>query len=190
MVWNPLSLQLSTAVRSRYSCKPPTRKTLFSLLKLFISIWMEKGYTFKDQSLENRFLCIFQAVGNILLQKVQSQHDSAQATEHKRLNKRNRFHMESHLFFPVTKGCFKPPGEKRTSQTQRDGSQQATASLGASVYTGPGPWPRLGDKAWAIGKCSVILRHDAGDNTKYGMKREANRPVCLPGVVPDFWMIL
>ena len=35
------------------------------------------------QSLESGLSCIFQALGNILLQKVQSQHDSAQATGYK-----------------------------------------------------------------------------------------------------------
>ena len=44
---------------------------------------MEKCYTFKGQSLENELSSRFQAIGNILLQKVQSQPDSAQATEHK-----------------------------------------------------------------------------------------------------------
>ena len=157
MVWNPLFLQLSTLVRSRYSYKPPTRKMLFSLLKIFISIWMEKSYTFKDQSLEHRLFCVFQAVGNILLQKVQSQHDSAQAMEHRGLNERTRLHVESGLFLPITKGRSEPPGEKRTSQAQRDGSQQATAFLGALVYTGLRPRPRLGDKGWANGECSQLF---------------------------------
>ena len=35
----------------------------------------EKSYTFKGQSLENGLYHIFQAIGNILLQKVQSQYD-------------------------------------------------------------------------------------------------------------------
>ena len=39
---------------------------------------VEKCYTLKGQSPENRLPCIFQATGNILLQKMQSQHDSAQ----------------------------------------------------------------------------------------------------------------
>ena len=107
---------------------------------------MEKSYTFKDQSLEHRLFCIFQAVGNILLQTVQSQHDSAQAMEQRGLNERTRLHVESGLFLPITKGRSEPPGEKRTSQAQRDGSQQATAFLGALVYTGLRPRPRLGDK--------------------------------------------
>ena len=55
---------------------------------------------------------MFQAVGNILLQKAQSQHDSAQATEHRGLNKRTRLHVESGLFLPITKGRSEPPGEK------------------------------------------------------------------------------
>ena len=44
---------------------------------------MEKCYTFKGQNLENGLSCIFQSIGNILLQKVQSQHDEAQGTERK-----------------------------------------------------------------------------------------------------------
>ena len=34
---------------------------LFSVLQLFISVLMEKWYTFKGQSLENGLACIFQA---------------------------------------------------------------------------------------------------------------------------------
>ena len=37
----------------------------------------------KGQNPKNRLSCIFQAIGNIIWQKVQSQHDQAQATEHK-----------------------------------------------------------------------------------------------------------
>ena len=48
--------------------------------------------------------CVFQAVDNILLQKVRSQHDSAQSAEHKGLHKRTRLHVESGLFLPITKG--------------------------------------------------------------------------------------
>ena len=44
---------------------------------------MNKRYTFKDQSLEDGLSCIFQAPSNLLLQKGQSQHDRAQAAEHK-----------------------------------------------------------------------------------------------------------
>ena len=44
---------------------------------------MKKCYTFKGKSLENRLFCMFQAIGNILLQKVQSQHYKAQAMEYK-----------------------------------------------------------------------------------------------------------
>ena len=56
---NPLFLHLSMQVRSWCSCKPPTRQTLFSVQQLFISIWMEKCYTFKGQSLENGFPIYF-----------------------------------------------------------------------------------------------------------------------------------
>ena len=38
---NPLFLQLSMWVRSWCSCKPPRRQMLFSVLQLFISIWMD-----------------------------------------------------------------------------------------------------------------------------------------------------
>ena len=61
---------------------------------------MEKGYTFKDQSLENGVsLPIFQAVGNILLQRCR-----ASMTKHRQqeLELRNRSSMESGLFFSVT----------------------------------------------------------------------------------------
>ena len=99
---------------------------------------------------------------------------------------RTRLHVESGLFLPITKGRSEPPGEKRTSQAQRDGSQQATDFLGALVYTGLGPPAQIGRQRLSKrGVLSVILRHDAGDHTKHGLKREANRPGCLPGVVPD-----
>ena len=51
---------------SRCFCKPPTRHTLFFVLQLFISIWMEKCYTLEGQSLENGLSCTFHATGNIL----------------------------------------------------------------------------------------------------------------------------
>ena len=35
------------------SCKSPTGQMLFTVMQLFISIWMGKCYTFKGQSLEN-----------------------------------------------------------------------------------------------------------------------------------------
>ena len=38
---------------------------LFSVLQLFISMWMEKGYAFKGQSLKIGLSCVFQAIGNI-----------------------------------------------------------------------------------------------------------------------------
>lgn len=53
------------------SMHPPTRQMLFSLLQLFISVWMEKCSAFKGQSLERGLSGIFQAVGNILLQSQQ-----------------------------------------------------------------------------------------------------------------------
>ena len=42
------------------------KQMLFSVLQFFISLWVENCYTLKDQSLENRLFCIFQAIGNIL----------------------------------------------------------------------------------------------------------------------------
>ena len=42
---------------------------------LFCNFLSPYELTFKGQSPENKLSCIFQAVGNILLQKVQSQHD-------------------------------------------------------------------------------------------------------------------
>ena len=70
---------------------------LFSVLQLFISVWMEKCYTLKGQSLKNGLSYIFRAIGNIILQKVQSQHEEAQTTA-----QRNRSNLESDLFFPIT----------------------------------------------------------------------------------------
>lgn len=46
--------------------KSPAGEMLFSILQLFLSIWMERCHAFKGQSLENRLSCIFQARGNIL----------------------------------------------------------------------------------------------------------------------------
>ena len=42
---------------------------LFSVLKLFISIWVENCYTFKGQSFENGLFYIFQAIGSIFVAK-------------------------------------------------------------------------------------------------------------------------
>ena len=62
------------------SCKPPTRQMSFSARKLLICVY---AWTLKYQSPENGLSCVFQAIGNILLEKVQSQRDSVQATENK-----------------------------------------------------------------------------------------------------------
>lgn len=51
---------------------------------------MEKCYALKGQSLGNGLSYISEATGSILVQKVLSQRDSAQATEHKAQSKRNR----------------------------------------------------------------------------------------------------
>lgn len=69
LYWNPLFLQLFTYVRLPCSCKPPARQILFSVLRFFISLWMEKCYPFKGQSLENGLSCLFQALGNTLNSK-------------------------------------------------------------------------------------------------------------------------
>ena len=42
---------------------------LLFILQHFISIWLEKCYTFQSSSLENRSSCIFQAIFNILSQR-------------------------------------------------------------------------------------------------------------------------
>ena len=52
-----------------------------------------------SQSLENGLSCIFQVSGNILLQNVQNQHDSAQATEHKGYSWRNPSNMDQTCSF-------------------------------------------------------------------------------------------
>lgn len=57
---------------------------LFFVLQLFISMWMEKCYTVKDESLENGLSCLFQAMGIILI---------AKAIEYKGERKRNRWAM-------------------------------------------------------------------------------------------------
>lgn len=44
---------------------------------------MEKCYTLQGLGLGNGLFYAFQAIGNFLLQKVQSQPDKAQAAEHK-----------------------------------------------------------------------------------------------------------
>ena len=76
---------------------------LFSVLQLFLPVWMGNAIplTVKpgSQSLENGLSCIFQTSGNILLQNVQNQHDSAQATEHKGYSWRNRSNMDQTCSF-------------------------------------------------------------------------------------------
>ena len=58
-----------------------TTATTFFVLQRFVSVWMGRCYTFKDQSLENSLSCIFQSIGTILLQKLYSQHDRQQSTK-------------------------------------------------------------------------------------------------------------
>ena len=52
-----------------------SNKTNIILCSATFYIYMKNYYTFQSQSLKDRLSCIFQAIGNILLQKVQSQHD-------------------------------------------------------------------------------------------------------------------
>ena len=66
----PLFLQLFTQVWSQSSYFQQNK-----YYSLFCKFLIEKCYIFKGQNLENGLSCIFQAIGNILLQKVQSQHD-------------------------------------------------------------------------------------------------------------------
>jgi len=50
----------------------------------FLSLYeWESVITVKGQSLEKGLFCMFQAAGNILLQKVQRQYNQAQAAAHK-----------------------------------------------------------------------------------------------------------
>lgn len=73
-------------VRLLCSCTCPHRSghdLLVNLQKdkcysLFCNFLYLYEWTFKDQSSENMLSCIFQAIGNILLQKVQNHDDSAQ----------------------------------------------------------------------------------------------------------------
>ena len=63
----------------------------------------EKCYTFKYQNLENRLSCIFQALGNILLQRYR-----ASMTKHRQQSTKVKAKgidlIESGLFFSVEKG--------------------------------------------------------------------------------------
>ena len=67
--------------KSRTRLRDWTTATTFFVLQRFISEWVGRCYTFKDQSLENSLSCVFQAIGTILLQKVYSQHDRQQSTK-------------------------------------------------------------------------------------------------------------
>ena len=60
----------------------PINLQLNKRYSLFCS-FLKKCSIIKSQSLENGLSCVFQTIGHILLQKVQSQHDKAQAPEHK-----------------------------------------------------------------------------------------------------------
>ena len=67
----------------------------FSVLQLFISVWMEK-YNLRGQSLQNGLSCIFQAIGNILTSEQKWQNANF---------KRNKSNVESDLFLPITYTC-------------------------------------------------------------------------------------
>ena len=54
--WRPLLAQCPC--RASHVVKPSSRQMLFSVVQLFIWIWMGKCYTFKGQSFENDYLYI------------------------------------------------------------------------------------------------------------------------------------
>ena len=57
---------------------------------------------------------MFQAIGDILLQKVQSQHDKSTGNKQKtKVRAKGRFNMESGLFFSVTVGIGEPTHQER-----------------------------------------------------------------------------
>ena len=89
---NPLFLQLSLEFNSGWSCKLPTRQMFFSV-QWFFNIYMNAKMTLKVQSLENDISCTFQAIGNILNIKQKPENTNF---------RKNRFSMESDLFFPNT----------------------------------------------------------------------------------------
>ena len=61
----PCSIHIGCSCELQYN-------TCYSLFCNFLSLY---EWTLKGQSSENRLSCILQALGNILLQKVQSPHD-------------------------------------------------------------------------------------------------------------------
>ena len=52
-----------------------SNKTVVIFCSSTFYLYEGKVYTFKGQGFENRLSCVFQDPGNILLQKVESQHD-------------------------------------------------------------------------------------------------------------------
>ena len=62
---NSLFLQLYMSAWTQYTYKSPRRQILFSVLQLFISIWMGNCYTFKGQSLEKGYTVYFRLLSNI-----------------------------------------------------------------------------------------------------------------------------
>ena len=66
---------------------------------------MEKPYTFKGQSLENRPSCIFQAIGNILVAEAATKVKAKKKPKKKKTKKKtqNGTKVESDLFFPLTR---------------------------------------------------------------------------------------
>ena len=78
--------------RSQCYCKPLIRQTLFSVMQLFISVWMERCYTLEGQSLGNGPFSQFQALGNQFLICSQSNRCEGES-------ERNRSDTEADLFF-------------------------------------------------------------------------------------------
>ena len=78
---NSLFLTLSMSVWPQCFCKPPTRQTLFSILKFFLYIYINESVIPLKvkpgrQGLEKGLSCIFQAIGLLLGRKVVTKLDS------------------------------------------------------------------------------------------------------------------
>ena len=71
---------------------------LFSILQVFILIWIEKSYPLLGESIQNGLFCIFQAIHNFLDLK-QKQYNTKVKVKKK---KANIYNVESDLFFPIT----------------------------------------------------------------------------------------
>ena len=95
---DPLSLQLSTEVRSECSCKPSIKQMLFSILQCFVSI--------RKDFLRIKALRIGYPIYFMLQATLFYKSGKAIMTKHKQQNRSN---LESDLFFPVTLGTPKFP---------------------------------------------------------------------------------